>query len=207
MRADEVEVVADLHRSVFPTYPSSQLGRRFCCHLVDAYRLRPDAVVLVEDRGGPIPAGYLVGAPPAAHREVQDRLRRHAFLPSVSRGLSHPGELRGVAARVWALVRRGRSGSAADPPTATERSGDRPVPAVGPADERVVLIGVDRAARGTGAADELLSAFTEWARGRGARLADLGVEPSNAVARACYERNGWVADLGDPLGERYVLEL
>lgn len=39
--------------------------------------------------------------------------------------------------------------------------------------------------------DDLLSAFTDEARRRGHREADLVVDADNGAARRCYLRNGW----------------
>ena len=72
LRADAGRV-ADLHLLAFPDYESSRLGRSYCRRLVLAYDDRPDAWVLVAMRGEAID-GFLVGAPPAAQRQVNAAL-------------------------------------------------------------------------------------------------------------------------------------
>jgi ribosomal protein S18 acetylase RimI-like enzyme len=74
-------------------------------------------------------------------------------------------------------------------------------------DTRVVLIGVDAAARGTGVADALLMAFAERSREWGATAADLVVEAGNPAAFRAYERNGWVPGETEHDTIRYHLDL
>lgn len=205
-RRDEAGL-ADLHCRVFPHYASSALGRRFCASLLHAYRSSDDALVLVVD-GADSPVGYLVGAKPAAQREVNRAMRGRAVRAAVAR-CWRPGawpHLASPAVRVRvvnALRRRPHSQVETSAASGPDAPGS-------PASFRVVLIGVEPATRGGGAADALLSAFADEARGRGDLSAELVVAAGNAAARRCYERNGWSrVDAGrDETGSaRYRLDL
>jgi ribosomal protein S18 acetylase RimI-like enzyme len=205
LRSEEAARVADLHLLAFPDYESSRLGRGYCRRLVLAYGARSDSWVSVAVApGGPI-EGFLVGAPPAAQREVNASL----VVPwGLLGALRSPGRLLGRLPRAWSRLRRGRRG-----PTAPVDAGAAPAPNPGepsaPATIRVVLVGVDPAARGRGAADALLGAFAERARSAGHEVADLSVAAGNAAARRVYARNGWqeVGVEGDGVAVRCRLDL
>lgn len=62
-----------------------------------------------------------------------------------------------------------------------------------PDDRHVVSMWVDPSTRGTGVADALMEALTEWAIGDGARTLSLWVVESNERARRFYERHGFEA--------------
>jgi RimJ/RimL family protein N-acetyltransferase len=65
----------------------------------------------------------------------------------------------------------------------------------------LVAMWVHPDARGSGAADTLVSAVIDWARAEGARAVTLHVLERNARSRRFYERNGF-----RPTGERIVSE-
>ncbi len=191
----DVSAVVQLHRVAFPHYESSRLGPRFCRRLFAEYLERDDAVVLVIDADGPALGGYLVGCPPWVQREVNTRLTRAAGVALLARAVRSPSEVLG---RLAALARRARrvlvsalrrSRSVNPEGSGGNRTG---------ADQRVVLVAVVAAARGTGAGDRLLAGFQAWAGERGSVSADLVVEAANRPARSLYERNGWLAAADGP---------
>lgn len=186
VRPDEAVRVGDLHRLAFPDYESSRLGRGYCRRLVLAYADRPDAWVLVAVAPGRPIEGFLVGAPPEVQRQVNASL----LVPwGVLGALRSPGRLVGRLPGAWARLRRGRSSARAVAPAGPTPGSEA---ASGPpATIRVVLVGVDPAARGRGAADALLGAFAERARAEGHEVADLSVASTNVAARRAYERRGW----------------
>ncbi len=199
--------LAGLHREVFPDYSSSALGARFCTALLRAYRLRPDAFVLVVD-GRSEPRGYLVGATPEAQRAINGDLRVRAVGAMLVRAWRPRSWARLTSPAVRARIRRAigrRPSPASPPPGASAGAAEPPVPA---ADVRVVLVGVTRSARGQGVADLLLAAFAAEAWARGHLEADLVVAPDNEAATRCYERNGWRGGPGpDAPSARYRLDL
>lgn len=72
----------------------------------------------------------------------------------------------------------------------------------GPGHERhIVSMWVAPAARGTGAAQALMTAVTGWARQQGVRTVRLWVTDSSARARAFYQRSGF-----SPTGERQPVD-
>jgi ribosomal protein S18 acetylase RimI-like enzyme len=67
----------------------------------------------------------------------------------------------------------------------------------------VVSMWVDPAHRGSGVADELLTAVVQWAQARGDAGLCLAVASANDRARRFYERHGFVATgPGEPLRSR-----
>lgn len=203
LRPSDAARVAELHRLAFPDYESSRLGPGYCRRLVLAYAARSDSWVLVVGAPGRDGAGFLVGAPPAAQREVNASL----VVPwGVLGALRSPGRLLGRLPAAWSRVRRRRSRPSA--------GGQSPAPATGGARRpdatiRVVLVGVDPAARGQGAADALLEGFAERARAAGHEAADLSVAAANAAARRVYARHGWeeIGEEGDGVAVRCWLDL
>ena len=81
MRPDDAHRLAELHRVVFPDFESSRLGVGYCRRLLLAYAGRSDSWVLVAAAPDRPAAGFLVGAPPPAQREVNAALL--AFLKSL----------------------------------------------------------------------------------------------------------------------------
>lgn len=69
-----------------------------------------------------------------------------------------------------------------------------------PGGRHLVGMWVEPGRRGTGVADRLVAAVTEWAREDGARRLALWVVDGNPRARRCYERLGFT-----PTGERQPL--
>lgn len=202
---DDAPRVADLHLLAFPDYESSRLGRGYCRRLVLAYAARSDSWVSVAVAPGGSIDGFLVGAPPAAQREVNAAL----VVPwGLLGALRSPGRLLGRLPRAWSRVRRGRRGPSA-PVGASSASDPGPAGQPSPATIRVVLVGVDPAARGRGAADALLEAFAERARSTGHEVADLSVAAGNAAARRVYARHGWQEQgvEGDGVAVRCRLDL
>ena len=65
----------------------------------------------------------------------------------------------------------------------------------------LVALWVDPAARGTGAADALVAAVLDWARGEGVATVRLHVTAGNATAERLYARHGFA-----PTGAVYVRE-
>ncbi len=190
----DLAATAALHRRVFPAYSSTRLGAGFCRRLLGAYAARGDAVVLVAgDDPGPV-EGYLVGAPPAVQRAVNDALAGRAALAGLGQLVRSPRRALAAApqaaargrAAVRALSRRFRRSGGGPVP-----AGPAPVTAPTPADVRVVLIGVDADARGRGVADALLAELVHRAPGHGWHTADLVVAAGNTAAHRAYERNGW----------------
>lgn len=202
-RADAARV-AELHLLAFPDYESTRLGPRYCRRLVLAYAARPDSWVLVAAAPGQDAAGFLVGAPPAAQREVN----RSLLVPwGVLGALRSPRRLLGRVSGARSRLRRRRGpvevGSGPDPvPSGTDAARPR-------ATIRLVLVGVDPAARGQGVADALLEAFAERARSAGHDTADLSVVVANSAARGLYARHGWqeVAVEGAEVAVRCRLDL
>lgn len=187
LRPADAGRVAELHRLAFPDYESSRLGLGYCRRLVLAYAARSDAFVLVAAAPGHPAAGFLVGAPAAAQREVN----RSLMVPwGVLGALRSPARLVARLPAAWSRLRR-PSGGAPAGESVPERVDPGPGPARPPATIRLVLVGVDPAARGGGAADALLDAFARRARQDGHRWADLSVAVGNAAARRAYARHGW----------------
>lgn len=187
--AGDDRALAALHRRVFPAYASTALGPGFCAALLRTYRRRSDGSVLVV-AGPDGPVGYLVGAPAAVQREVNAALRVRAGIAALARVARADARAHLVGPEARDRIRRTllrRRGAGPDPVV------DGGIPGEVEADVRIVLIGVDEGARGSGVADALLEAFASDARARGHHAADLAVAAENVAAHRCYERNGWRA--------------
>jgi ribosomal protein S18 acetylase RimI-like enzyme len=188
--ADEVAAVAALHRRCFPDYDSSRLGPAFCRRLVRSYAAEDEAWVAVAEGDDGRIVGYLVAAPPSVQRAVNRSLAPWGALAS----LRTPAR---VLRRVVGRARRAvASGAATAPATSSEPDGSA---GAARATIRVVLVGVDASARGTGLGRALLEDFAARASVLGHALADLSVEVDNHEARRAYGAAGWV-ELGEEAG-------
>jgi len=188
------------------------LGRGFLARWHASFLAAPHGVSLVaevDDGGGPVPVGFLVGSvDQVAHvRSVVDGPLRAGLVRAGVLGLlAHPRTAgRFVRTRGRRYARRllgARAGSAPSPAAGT-----------GPAAPVAVVAAVVvlPAARGAGVGAALLDALTDAARAAGTPTAEL-VTRADGGAAAFYEQLGWrrVADRTDRDGARvltYALDL
>jgi GNAT superfamily N-acetyltransferase len=188
------------------------LGRGFLARWHASYLAGPHGVSLVaevDDGGGPVPVGFLVGSvDQVAHvRSVVDGPLRAGLVRAGVLGLlAHPrtaGRFVRTRGRRYARRLLGARAGAAPAPVA----GGGPAAPVAVVAAVVVL----PAARGAGVGAALLDTFLATARAAGTPTAEL-VTRADGGAAAFYEQLGWrrVADRTDRDGARvltYALDL
>lgn len=180
LQPEHLDAAADVHLDAFRGYPNARLGRPYARAFLQWFRNsdRGAAFVAVDDDNQV--AGYVAGA----LLPYGEQLNRDLFPLVAKTTLLRPWILlngrflRAVRAKIlWTLGRR-KQFISAEP--------ELPQPTMS-----LVGIGTAARARGRGVGGQLVAAFEEEARRRGARSLRLSVYAENITARRLYERCGW----------------
>jgi len=186
---DSASVFARLHVQVFPRFPTTHLGIRFCTKFYRAYVERADTVCFGAWKQNEL-VGLVVGGPESIEQDIKRELQVAGVLALACR----PWLL--FKGFIWQRIRRLEGGSGPSPVEATVSSK--------PAGQTIKLvnIGVSRQARGEGIAKKLIEVFVNESARRGFVQAILVVDDDNTTARKLYERQGWRQVLEAPIGGR-----
>lgn len=175
-----LDSVVAVHRDAFASYPNVRLGVPYARRFLGWFASREDTIALAAVGEDGAVLGYVVGARGAYGYALSRAVWRVAALAMLVRPwlLFDRRIVRAVKARLR-LWRRTQAPAA-------------PVPEVlVPPLVSLVAIGTSRHHRRAGVAAALVEEFERAASRLGARTVRLTVYPSNAPARALYERRGW----------------
>jgi ribosomal protein S18 acetylase RimI-like enzyme len=184
LRREWLSTLVDIHMSAFQGYMNTRLGKLYVLRFLAWFMDAPDGIALAAI-DGVRPVGYVVGAPLGYKRCLT-----RATLPAAAAG---------VLVRPWVLFQGEILKTALEGIYGLFIH--RKDPLVGVPEELSTLslvgIGVAPESRGRQAGRALMEGFEAAARARGAHRMRLSVYPTNASARALYEKAGWTL-LSDP---------
>jgi len=191
LASSDLSEVIDIHRASFPDSAITQLGdaviRRYYAWQFIGPHPAPVAIGVWAD-------GRLVGFLFGGRRQRAVVGFVHRYVGAIALGaVRHPGAVRRLAApKVVAVVKllaRGRAGH----PSGSAAGAVAPVPApsAGGPSFGVLSVAVAAAARGTGAAQQLMHAAELAASADGLSRMHLTVQTENGRAVAFYEKLGW----------------